>query len=88
MGWLSSASAKTHGASSVTGAIDLAGRPARCHPRGDRYRQPEVFIRCTGISADGRLLGLLCLKASDAGFCSDEDVGARARELKARTTPK
>ncbi len=36
------------------------------------------------ISADGRLLGLLCLKASHAGFCSDEDVADRARELQVR----
>lgn len=32
------------------------------------------------ISADRWLLGLLGLKASQAGFCSDEDVAARARE--------
>ena len=30
------------------------------------------------ISADGRLLGLLCLKASRARFCSDQDVHTRA----------
>ena len=34
--------------------------------------------RAAVISADGRLLGLLCLKASQAGFCSDQDVRARA----------
>jgi CBS domain-containing protein len=34
--------------------------------------------RAAVISEDGRLLGLLCLKASRAGFCSDEDVRARA----------
>ena len=36
------------------------------------WRWPAV------ISADGRLLGLLCLKASRARFCSDQDVHARA----------
>jgi hypothetical protein len=36
------------------------------------------------ISADGRLLGLLCLKASHGGFCSDEDVADRARELEGK----
>jgi hypothetical protein len=36
------------------------------------------------ISSDGRPLGLLCLKARHPGFCSDEDVADRARELKAR----
>jgi hypothetical protein len=35
--------------------------------------------RAAVTSADGRLLGLLCLKASRAGFCSDQDVRARAR---------
>lgn len=34
--------------------------------------------RVAVTSADGRLLGLLCLKASRAGFCSDADVRARA----------
>jgi hypothetical protein len=34
--------------------------------------------RAAVTSADGRLLGLLCLKASQAGFCSDHDVRARA----------
>jgi hypothetical protein len=30
--------------------------------------------RAAVTSADGRLLGLLCVKASRAGFCSDQDV--------------
>jgi CBS domain-containing protein len=34
--------------------------------------------RAAVTGADGRLLGLLCLKASRAGFCSDQDVRARA----------
>ena len=34
--------------------------------------------RAAVISADGRLLGLLCLKASRTGFCSEQDVRARA----------
>lgn len=33
--------------------------------------------RAAVVSADGRLLGLLCLKASRAGFCSDRDVRTR-----------
>ncbi len=35
--------------------------------------------RVAVTGADGRLLGLLCLKASGTGFCSDDDVRARAR---------
>ena len=34
--------------------------------------------RAAVISEDGRLLGLLCLKASRAGFCSEKDIHARA----------
>jgi CBS domain-containing protein len=34
--------------------------------------------RAAVTGAGGRLLGLLCLKASQAGFCSDQDVRARA----------
>jgi hypothetical protein len=34
--------------------------------------------RAAVVSPDGRLLGLLCLKASGTGFCSDQDVRARA----------
>jgi hypothetical protein len=33
--------------------------------------------RAAVVSIDGRLLGLLCLKASRTGFCSDQDVCAR-----------
>jgi CBS domain-containing protein len=33
--------------------------------------------RAAVVSEDGRLLGLLCLKASRAGFCSEDDVRAR-----------
>jgi hypothetical protein len=34
--------------------------------------------RAAVTSTDGRLLGLLCLKASQTGFCSEQDVRARA----------
>jgi CBS domain len=34
--------------------------------------------RAAVTTADGRLLGLLCLKASRTGFCSERDVRARA----------
>ena len=34
--------------------------------------------RTAVTSTDGYLLGLLCLKTSRTGFCSDEDVQARA----------
>ena len=33
--------------------------------------------RLAVVDADGRFAGLLCLKRSLAGFCSDQDVGAR-----------
>jgi CBS domain-containing protein len=36
--------------------------------------------RLAVVDIDGRLLGLLCLKRSRTGFCSDHDVRARQRE--------
>ena len=38
--------------------------------------------RLAVTDADGELLGLLCLKASGRGFCSDEDVAARSQGLR------
>lgn len=59
----------------------LAGRTV---PAGADLAEVRRAMRATGrrraavTSADGKLLGLLCLKASRSGFCSDQDVGARA----------
>ena len=36
--------------------------------------------RAAVVDDRGRLLGLLCLKASATGFCSDDDVRARAND--------
>jgi hypothetical protein len=58
----------------------LAGRTV---PPGASLADVHQAMAATGrrraavTSADGRLLGLLCLKASQAGFCSDQDVRAR-----------
>jgi CBS-domain-containing membrane protein len=35
--------------------------------------------RLAVVDHDGTLLGLMCLKRSRTGFCSDEDVASRAR---------
>jgi CBS-domain-containing membrane protein len=35
--------------------------------------------RLAAIDHDGTLLGLMCLKRSRTGFCSDEDVASRAQ---------
>jgi hypothetical protein len=59
----------------------LAGRTV---PAGARLDDVQRAMTATGprqaavISDDGWLLGLLCLKASRARFCSDQDVRARA----------
>lgn len=36
--------------------------------------------RLAVVDVRGRLEGLLCLKRTRAGFCSDRDAGARARD--------
>jgi CBS domain-containing protein len=59
----------------------LAGRtvPAEASLAEVRRAMTATGRRRVAVtSADGRLLGLLCLKASQAGFCSDQDVRARA----------
>jgi CBS domain-containing protein len=59
----------------------LAGRTV---PAGASLAEVHRAMTASGrrraavTGADGRLLGLLCLKASRTGFCSDQDVRARA----------
>jgi predicted transcriptional regulator len=47
---------------------------AHVHRRMLRNRKRRLAV----IDPDGHLLGLLCLKRTLAGFCSDQDVDARA----------
>ncbi|WP_083970861.1 CBS domain-containing protein [Actinoplanes awajinensis] len=37
--------------------------------------------RAAVVTADGSLVGLMCLKQRRTGFCSDADVAARSRDL-------
>jgi CBS domain-containing protein len=73
------------GCHAVDAAVAPLGRLAgRTVPAGASVAEVRQTMTATGrrraavTSADGRLLGLLCLKASRAGFCSDQDVRARA----------
>jgi CBS domain-containing protein len=65
-------------------AAPLGGLTGRTVPPGTSLVEVRRAMTAAGrrraavISADGALLGLLCLKASRAGFCSDQDVRARA----------
>lgn len=43
--------------------------------------------RVAVVAADGRLLGLLCLKRSGAGFCTDEGVAQMRRDRAALGPP-
>jgi CBS domain len=59
----------------------LAGRTVPAGASLAEVRQAMIASgrrRAAVTSADGRLLGLLCLKASRTGFCSDQDVRTRA----------
>ena len=66
-------------------AAPLGRLPGRTVSAGAGLAEVRRAMTGTGrrrvavTSADGRLLGLVCLKASRAGFCSDQDVRARAR---------
>ncbi len=70
-------------------ALDDAAAPlgrltGRTVPPGASLAEVHRAMIATGrrraavTSADGQLLGLLCLKASQTGFCSEQDVRARA----------
>jgi hypothetical protein len=70
-------------------ALDVVAAPlgrlaGRTVPAGASLAEVRRAMTAAGrrrvavTSVDGRLLGLLCLKASRAGFCSDQDVRARA----------
>lgn len=59
----------------------LTGRtvpPGACLGELQRAMIAAGRRRTAVTSADGRLLGLLCLKAGQRGFCSEQDVHARA----------
>ena len=61
----------------------LAGRTVR--PWDDLDVATAVLLRdgrrrLAVVDDDGRLVGLLCLKRDRSGFCSDENVAARAAE--------
>jgi CBS domain-containing protein len=73
-------------------ALDAAAAPlgrlaGRTVPPEASLAEVRQAMTATGqrrvavTSADGRLLGLVCLKASRTGFCSDTDVRARALAL-------
>lgn len=65
----------------------LVGRTVRADARLDDVRtamQAAGRRRLAVVDDDGLLLGLLCLKASATGFCSDAGVAARARERLSR----
>ncbi len=59
----------------------LAGRTVAPSASAEESRQMLVDRderRLAVVDGEGRLLGLLCLKRRRTGFCSDEDVRARA----------
>ncbi|MGD9525408.1 CBS domain-containing protein [Pseudonocardia sp.] len=59
--------------------VDLVDTQRRM--RRNRRRRLAV------VDGRGRLLGLLCLKRSGTGFCSDDGVRARAAESRRGATP-
>ncbi|OUZ12461.1 hypothetical protein BHE97_01760 [Aeromicrobium sp. PE09-221] len=52
-----------------------------------RRRMVAEGRRRLAVVDGDRLLGLLCLKSSGTGFCTDEGVAARARERSGRCDP-
>jgi CBS domain-containing protein len=75
------------GAAPESRAVDagsLAGRVIGPDDDREGVRQSMLRNRLRRIAVvdeHGALLGLLCLKRSGTGFCSDDDVAARAADL-------
>ena len=67
----------------------LEGRVVRPDADLEETRRSMLVARrrrLAVITGDGTLAGLLCLKRTAAGFCSDSDVQARADERRQRDT--
>jgi CBS domain-containing protein len=67
----------------VVGLATLAGRTIGADRRVDEAQNQldlSMTRRLAVTDADGRLLGLLCLKRSRDGFCAEADVLARAHQ--------
>jgi CBS domain-containing protein len=64
----------------------LSGRVTGPDADLDAVRQAMTARRLAVVDDRGILLGLLCLKRTGLGFCSDADVAARADERRNRTT--
>jgi CBS domain-containing protein len=67
----------------------LRGRVSRPDADLDAVRRAMTACqrRLAVVDDGGTLLGLLCLKRTGAGFCSDADVQARADDRRASATP-
>jgi CBS domain-containing protein len=71
------------GAGAAVAAGRLAGRTIGPGAEHEAMRRSMVRARrrrLAVVDADGRLLGLLCLKRTGLGFCSDADTMARAAQ--------
>jgi CBS domain-containing protein len=68
-------------AASLGRLADRTVPPGACLAELHRAMIATGQRRAAVTSADGRLLGLLCLKASQRGFCSEQDVRARALRM-------
>lgn len=77
--------ADVHDAADAAPALPLAVLAGRTIPPSASVEEARRALVATGarrlavVDGDGVLLGLLCLKRSRTGFCSDLDVRARAK---------
>jgi CBS domain-containing protein len=75
-------------------ALPLGGLRSRTIGPGVDLEQARQLMLTTGrrrlavVGADRRLRGLLCLKRTRRGFCSDRDVRARSDERRSGSTPR
>lgn len=75
-------------------AVSIARQPGRTIASTQLVDAAWDILERTGarrlavVDNTARLVGLLCLKRSGTGFCSDEDVSTRSAELNARSATR
>lgn len=57
--------------------------PTACAEAVQELLVERGLRRVAVVGHDGTLLGLMCLKRSWTGFCSDDDVASRAQSRRA-----
>lgn len=77
--------ADTVSAADVGALLGRAVRDTADLATAERTMRASGRRRLAVVDADGRCVGLLCLKSSGSGFCTDDDLAARRQDRVAKS---